>query len=504
MLSVCRPTNMPKPIRFVITTTSSCASSTTATDSTYTSGSFGFTFWYQHGGWDNVWVRPYIASTPTVSFGTEQADSGATWIAAENMYAPNYAQNQNIRLRFSVRNSSLATLSLPLRLQVAAKLGSPNCESVPTGNFTDVPTTTSGCGSSPACMTSSSQFTNKASTTQLLSIPNGNYTFTQGQMIEDPSRETDAISLPAAQYTEAEYNFQMTANAPLDRYCLRVVNGTNPLDNYSRVAEIQVLHPPVISNLTFNGNNHIALTEGTTTLITATATVTDLNGWGDLVAASSTFYRSSVSGGQSCSANNNDCYQIATSSCGFSDCSGNACLLTCSTRLWFFADPTDAVSNFAADVWNALMDVWDSSGAHDSDVGNQELYTLSGLMVPSAINYGSVTVGTDTGANNASTSIQNTGNSTLNLNLGGDFLRAGLNLISYSQQKYATSTFTYSGCAVCQTLSASSSPSYFSLGVGKATTSAWYPFKDIFWGIGIPPGTAATSFTGYNTFEAMQ
>jgi hypothetical protein len=148
------------------------------------------------------------------------------------------------------------------------------------------------------------------------------------------------------------------------------------------------------------------------------------------------------------------------------------------------------------------MDVWDTSGAHYTSTANQELYTLSGLTVPSAISYGALVVGTDSGSTNASTSVMNTGNSLLNLNLGGDFLRAGSNLISYSQQKYATSTFTYSGCAICNTLAASSTPSYYSLGVTKATSTAWTPFKYIFWGIGIPNGTAATTFTGSNKFDA--
>lgn len=485
----------------VYTSGGSLFATTSATDSSYTSGSFGFSYWYQHGGWDTVHATPYISSAPSVSFGVKQSDSGASWLSSENSYLVNYPQDQNVRVRFSVRNSSLATLNEELRLQVAAKLSSPNCESVPNGNFVDVPTATSGCGSSPACMTSSTQFANKASTTQLLSLPKG-YAFTPGQIVEDPSNETDTIVLPAARVTEAEYNFRMTANAALDRYCLRVVNATTPLDNYSRVAEIQVLHPPMISDVTFNGNQHIALVEGTTTVITATATVTDLNGFTDLVAASSTFYRSSVSGGTACAPNGNDCYQIASSSCSFSDCTGNSCTLSCSAPMYYFADPTD-IGTFASDVWNAFLDVWDLSGAHSTDSSNQELYTLSGLTVPASIDYGNIVVGDDTGGMNPVTPVSNTGNSTLNLNLGGDYLRAGANTISYSQQKYATSTFNYSGCAICNSLAASSSPDYYPLGVAKSTTSAWFPFKEVYWGIGIPPGTAATTFFGFNDFGAV-
>ena len=475
--------------------------STSASDSTYTSGGVGFSFWGMHGGWDIPQARVYNYIIPTVAFGTKQADSGATWKVAENTYAANVAQSQNIRLRFSVRNSSLATLNDNFRLQYAPKLASPNCESVVTGNYIDVPTTTSSCGSESACMTSSTQFTNKASTTQLLSIPTG-YTFAQGEIVKDPSNQTDVMSVAANQYTEVEYNFQMTANASQDRYCFRTTNAGVALDNYTHVAELQVLHPPFISGLSFNQNQNISLTEGTTTLIMATATVTDLNGYTDIVAASSTYYRSSISGANACTADNNNCYQIATTSCSFSNCSGNSCTVSCQTKMYYFADPTDVVSIFAADNWQAFMDVWDTSNSHNTSSANQELYTLSGLTTTSTIAYGTLAIGGDTGPSDATTSVNNTGNAALNLNLGGDHLRSGASIVSYDKQKYATSTFTYSSCPICSVLTASTTPTYVPLNVLKATSTAWSPFKDIYWGISIPTGTAATTFSGYNIFGA--
>ena len=453
-----------------------------------------------HGGWDIPSARAYNYQTPTVAFGIKQADSGATWAAIENTYLPNYPQNQNVRLRFSIRNSSLATLNNNFRLQYAPKTGFPNCESVPqTGYFVDVPVSAS-CGSEGACMSSSAQFA-KASTTQLLSIPTGN-TFTQGQILEDPANQSDTVSVAASQFTEVEYNFQVNANANQDRYCFRTVNSTTPLDNYSRVAEMQVVHPPSISGLSFNSNSNIALTEGTTTTIFATGTVTDLNGYLDLVNASSTYYRSSVSGGRNCAADGNNCYQIATTSCSFSNCGGNSCIISCSTSLYYFADPTDVGSAYAADVWNAIVDVWDTSNSHSNSTANQDIYTLSAITTTSTIPYGSITVGTDSGSRNATTTVGNTGNSILNLNLGGDNLRAGSNLISYDKQKYATTTFTYSSCPICSFLAASSSPTYVPIGVSKATTTVFSPSKDIYWGISIPSGTAATTFSGSNIFGA--
>jgi hypothetical protein len=294
----------------------------------------------------------------------------------------------------------------------------------------------------------------------------------------------------------------MTAYATQNSYCFRTTNAGATLDNYTKVAEMSVIHPPSIANLSFNNNNNIALTEGTTTTIMATGTVTDLNGYADIVNASSTFYRQSISGANMCTADVNNCYQIGTTSCSFSDCSGNICTVSCSAPLYYFADPTDAGSTYAADNWQAYLDVWDTSSTHDSASSSQELYTLSGLTTTSTLAYGSVTVGTDTGAANATTSVNNTGNITLNLNLGGDDLYAGASKVSYDKQKYATSTFTYSACPLCNVLAPTSTPSAVALGVAKATTTIWSPFKDIYWGISIPIGTAATTFSGFNVFQA--
>jgi hypothetical protein len=475
-----------------------------ATDSSYTSGGVGFTFWGQHGGWDMPSARAYISSAPTAAFGLEQQDSGATWKAAENTPLTNQLPDQNVRLRFTVRNSGAPLTGQNYRLQVASKTGYANCESVPSelsgGSYSDVPGS-AVCGSSPVCMVASTQFSDKASTTQLLSTPTG-LTFTYGQIMEDTSNQTNALALVSGAFTEVEYNFQTTAYAAENAYCLRVVNGeTAKLDNYTKVAEMSTLHPPSTSNWSFNGGSNIALTEGTTTLITATGTITDLNGYIDIVAASSTFYRSSIAGGSQCAADNNNCYQIATSSCVLSACSGNSCTVSCTAPLQYFADPTDSGSIFAADTWQAVLSAWDTTNFYDTSSDAKELYTLKALSIPSSLDYGSITVGTDSGGANATTTVQNTGNVLLDLDLGGDPMVAGASSISYDKQKYATTTFTYSGCAICNILTASTSPTYFPVGITKPTSTN--PFaRDIYWGISIPLGTAATGHTGKDYFSA--
>lgn len=474
--------------------------STTAVDLAHTTGGIGFSFWGQHGGWDAYFARTYYPSKPTVLFGVEQGKDGATWKATENTVLGDQVINETVRLRLSVKNSGTNIVDQDFRLQVAPKGAAPNCESVQEANYQDVPTQTGGCGSSPACMVASSYFSNRASTTQLLSIPQ-NFEFSQGQIVEDPSNETLDVDLASGYVTEVEYALQMTPFASGNAYCFRTTNAGTPLDNYSKVAEMRILQVPSISNWSFNMDQNIALTEGTTTRIYATGTVTDFNGYTDLVAATSTFYRSGISGGRFCAADQNNCYQIASTSCNFLNCSGNSCELSCSAFLQYFADPTDIGSTYAGEIWDAFVDVWDTSGSHATASSSQDVYTLQALTVPTAINYGSLLVGSDTGNTNATTSVTNTGNSLLDLLLTGTDMSAGASNIPAYHQRFATTSFTYSSCSPLCTPLASTTTIPVPLGVEKPTTTAAV-WKDVLWGIGIPTGTAATTYSGVNTFLA--
>jgi hypothetical protein len=423
--------------------------STSTASSAYTSGGYGFSFWGQNGGWDVVRAGAYIPATPSTVVGLEEESGGATWKATEDSALIDFPSGQNVRLRIGIKNSGTAITEQNFRLQVAAKGVSPNCEAVPTGNYSDVPMTTSSCGSSVACMTQSSQFANQAATTRRLSLSQG-FTFTAGQIVEDPSNESSDLNVDANKVAEMEYNFQMTAYATGDRYCFRAVNGSVPLDNYSKVAELKMLHIPSVSSWTWNGGNHIALTEGTTTYISGVGTVTDYNGFADFTtlpaSASSTNFRSSFAGGRFCAADANACYQIATTSCAYSSCAGNSCTLTCTAAFQYYADPTDTGSFYQDDVWDSFVDVWDLSNSHGTASATREMYTVKGLSIPAAIDYGDVTVGFDTADTNASTTVRNTGNSIMDVELSGSDISNGASVITVGNQKYSTSTFTYSAC----------------------------------------------------------
>lgn len=466
-------------------------------DSSYTSGGMGFTYWFQNGGWDFYSARQYVASDPTYAFGSEQGSSGASWRAAEDTYIGNVELYDNLRLRFSIENTGDELLNQQFRLQYAEKGAAASCAAVPFDNFSDVPTATAGCGSSPACMSTSTQFVDQADTTQLLSatplLP-----FTAGKLVEDPSNQSNGITFSQNRVTEVEFNFQLTISAVASAYCFRAADGASSLDNYETVAEVQLVHLPFISNFSLNGGLDITLTEGATTTVMATGTVTDNNGYADIVSATSTIYRSDLTA--NCAADPNSCYQISASSCSFTNCAGNSCDFICSAQVEYIATPTDTGS-FASQNWVASVQVYDSTDETDIDTSlGVELLSLFGLRVNSDIDFGSLGVGENTGATNTPTTVINTGNTNIDIELEGTDLTGGSSTIPVGQQKYATTTFVYSSCTICNLLTGSATN--LEVDLPKPTSTSTPVTTNVYWGINIPLGTAAMQHTGTNTFWA--
>lgn len=472
--------------------------STSATDSTYTTGGIGFTFWFQHGAWDSYTARTRGGGRPTVYFGAEQQDGGASWAGALDAAAASFQQNDTARLRVSVENSGLDIDDQEFLLEYAEKGMSPSCESVSNGSYASVPVAGS-CGTSPVCMATSTYLTNGDPTTDLLFDTEG--TFTAGQLVESPSNDTGQVDIDQNHYTELEYVLTPTIYSD-DALCFRVTNSGTELDFYDNVAEMALQFDPVLSSFSLNGGNPILLTLGTTTLVYATGTVVDSNGYSDFESATTTFYRSGI--GAACSADANNCYRsyTATSSCTFTDCSGSSCTLSCVANMQYHADPTDNAP-YEGEEWLAFVEIEDAGGGYDfTTTPGVELITLRALTVDSAINYGSLGNDQDTGAVNATTTVTNLGNDGLDVDIEATDLIAGVSYIPASQQKFATSTFTYNTCTTCSTLSSSSLTSV-PLDLPKPTVSSPFVTDDLYWGIYVPLGVLPTAHQGFNTFYAI-
>ena len=470
--------------------------SITDNDTSYTTGGIGFTYWFHNGGWDSLSSRPTLTTEPTIRFGAEQTDGGATWKSALDTSA-SYDAADIARLRVAIENSGLDITGQQLLLEYAALGAAPSCEAVDANDFITVPPQSS-CGSSPVCMQTSTHITNGASIADLLFGTYGTYTL--GQVREDPSNITSGIDIDQNYYTEVEYAITPTTNVVDENLCFRVTNNGTPFDTYLKVAQMSFQFDPTVSNVILNGGLDIDLLPGTTTAVYATGTVTDLNGASDLASATGTIYRIGATGGASCGPNNNDCY---VSSCDFTNCSGNTCDVECRADIYFHADPTDDGA-YMGEQWLAFVEVEDFSSGYDFDDSiGVILNSLRAIDVDSAITYGAVEATFDTAGTNASTSIENLGNTAINIEVEGTDMTDGAgSTIPSAEQKFATSTFTYSSCTSCYTLS-STTPYELDVELLKPTTDSPILTDGVYWGVRVPYGTNSTPHSGMNVFTPV-
>lgn len=482
----------------VYNSSGSTVATTSVTDSTYSSGGMGFSFWYQDEGWDFYSVRPYVASEPSYNIGVEQGSDGASWKLPQDTELTGQTPNENFRLRLTVENTGTQITGQSWRLQYAPKSTYGACEGVPSVNYNDVPNQAS-CGVSPICMTASTNITDQESTTEHLNT-NLAGTFVNGHVVESPSNQTTAMTLEQDEYTEVEYSLEFTDFATESNYCLRTTNGGAEVDTYLRVAEASVRFSPVITNWKLNNDQIISLIEGQTKTIFATGTVSDLNGFEDILYATTTIYRSGVT--ESCTADLNNCYRLSSLECPLTNCSGNSCDVECSADIEYFAEPTDSGSDHQDEHWEAYLYVIDTTeNVSTSTTDAVEMRTLWALSVTSGgIQYGTLDVGNDTGGTNATTTLQNTGNDNVDVELSGTDMTASGSSIPVANQLYATSSFTYSGCVICSALSGSASP--YEIDLPKPTSTSTPITDTLYWGVYVPTGTGGLPHYGQNTFYA--
>jgi hypothetical protein len=202
-----------------------------------------------------------------------------------------------------------------------------------------------------------------------------------------------------------------------------------------------------------------------------------------------------------CTDNENNCYQIASTSCSFTGCSGNTCSLQCRADIQYIADATDVGSTYPSENWLSRLQVEDTAGERDVDTSlGVELLTLFGLSVTSSINYGSLEVGQNTGAVNSTTTVNNTGNSGIDIQLAGTDLTSGQTTIPVGSQKYSTTTFAYGSCSICDLLTGSATN--VEIDLPKPTATSTPSTDDVYWGIEVPTNTATILHQGVNTFIA--
>ncbi|MGC9599426.1 MAG: DUF2341 domain-containing protein [Minisyncoccia bacterium] len=285
-------------------------------------------------------------------------------------------------------------------------------------------------------------------------------------------------------------------------YCFRAVTASGTVfASYAVYPQIVIGEvAPSASNVTLIGNSgsNISLVAGTTTLIQATATVSDANGYTDLSTTTATFYRTSL--GPSCTADNNDCYRNV--SCALSLCYATACTATCGANLWYFAQPTDSGTPWAGDSWSAAVQATDAEGATSSVATSTgiPLLSLVGLQMTSSISYGSLAPGSGTPSLAIPTVIMSLGNVSLNVTLYGTNMTSGSSSLGVGAQDYATSMVAYaSGNSLLP------SPGTTTLlAIPKTTSSANPASAALYWGVSLPVPQSSGDYTGVNTFIGVR
>ena len=278
--------------------------------------------------------------------------------------------------------------------------------------------------------------------------------------------------------------------------------GSNVPFNVNNVA-------PVVTAVTINGGSAITLEAGTTKAVSLTATVTDNNGFDDIASVLGYAYRSGV-GFANCDssgdADANNCYPEVSCSVDGTPSSTSADYI-CTVNLQYFADATVANTQFPDQNWlSTIRAVDDGSLSGSLEVpSGVNVNSLLAFDITESINYGGRSVGfvtdlldvvvTTTAIGNTGVDQEHSGSPNMCVNFPAC---TGGTPIGVAFQRYALSVSTAysSGTAL------STTPADVFINVPKPTSTT-ASTRNTWWGIEIPAGTEAGSYTGENTITGV-
>lgn len=251
---------------------------------------------------------------------------------------------------------------------------------------------------------------------------------------------------------------------------------------------------PTVSSVTLNGGSAITLIENATKTVYLEGTITDNNGFADISSATGTVYRSGQGG--NCTADNNNCYQLA---CTIGDVtSTNAQSVTCTADIWFHGEPS-------SDWMGQITAVDAQASDHSATSATVTLNTLNALDVTNAIAYSTLAPGAKDATLTHEVNVTTTGNAAIDTEIQGtdmclDYDTCAEDILPGDNQEYATATDVSHGSGY--DLSTSSAAS---LELDSATPTA-HPSNavdSVYHGIEIPGTQATGTYTGENTFSSV-
>lgn len=287
--------------------------------------------------------------------------------------------------------------------------------------------------------------------------------------------------------------------------------GTSSLTNTYTVNNVA----PTVSGMSLNDDVDITLSikNDTEVEVTASGTIADMNGCGDITSASGTIYWSGNGTSTNfCAADDDDCYLMPTTSCtyhgGCSDYPDSSSYYICTTTMAFHAIPSKDVNGnpYEWTVWLAGMvgiDNQNAYGVGTTSTGVEVAQSQALDVQETEIQYGQVRGGQNTGWDNATTTVENFGNVPIDTNLVvDDMTRVDLDpgYIDAINQEFGTTTFAYG--VGTYTVASTSNRDVF-MNIVKPSTGNLTVVDEIYWGIGIPGGTTSGNYEGLNLFTAF-
>jgi len=291
--------------------------------------------------------------------------------------------------------------------------------------------------------------------------------------------------------------------------------------NYVSTASVTVGNvDPVATSATlvgnYNTNSEIVLTEGTTTPISVTGTVTDANGCLDLDHVNVAVYKNGTTCTSAGNDDNTNCYfetiSHATIAADSSNCSGGT------DTTYTLSGSNPAVSTFnieyyaipaahtsAGTGWKVTIDPVDAahSGNETANTsGGISLDATTALEVSSTIAYGNVANGSNSNATSPAPTavVTNTGNDAIDYKLSGADLSCPTsgNSIPVGNEYYSQTGFTIPG----GTALASSTPGALVAADIAAQTTGTPVTATSYWQVTVPYGVNGTC-SGDVTFTAV-
>lgn len=265
---------------------------------------------------------------------------------------------------------------------------------------------------------------------------------------------------------------------------------------------------PVVSNVTLNNGSAITLTAKATTSVPLTANVVDLNGCSatEIPTVQGYIYRTDATCDSSANNDYNYCYAqiLCTQDAGSCNASAGTATYTCTANIQYYADPTLANTVHAGKSWTGKVTATDNNSAsHSATSTGVQMNTLLSFDITNEINYGSLRVGQIDNETNLPQELVTTptGNVGLNQSHEGtqmctDYPTCAGATISVGSQRYGTTSTTRYDDGMALT----GSPVLVSLQIPKVTDHT-QPITTgtTWWGIQIPTGTTAGTYTGQNT-----